>query len=121
MNFKNNLHKPVPVLSQIIFLRIPLHKLYHIDDVSAFSGLADEEIESLRGEYTELELNEIIHSVKWAIENKDYDFSSLLPNLRQSNEEIYKYLYKLGRSLEDLVLRDAIGPATIIGVDPDDL
>lgn len=88
--------------TQINFLRIPLHKLFYIDDVDEFSGLSENEIKSLRREYSESELQEIVSSVKWAVENRTYDFTSLLPNLRQSNDEIYRYLCKLNNSLENI-------------------
>jgi len=90
--------------TQINFLKIPLYKLYHINDVEAFIGLTERDLDSLRNEYTESELVEIIHSVQWAIQNQNYDFSSLLPNLNHSNEDIYKYLCKLECSFANLSL-----------------
>lgn len=84
------------------FLRIPLHKLYHIENVDTFDGLTEEDISSLRCEYTDEELSEIIKSVRWAVQNREYDFSSLLPNLNHSNEDIYKYLSRLEQSLAKL-------------------
>ncbi len=84
------------------FLRIPLHKLYYIDNVDDFSGLTKKDIEALKSEYDEPELIRIIESVRWATLNQDYDFASLLPNLKQSNKEIFKYLCKLDISLNGL-------------------
>lgn len=84
------------------FLKIPLHKLYYIHDIEQFSGLSKKEIDAMRNEYDESELLQISESVSWAVENKDYDFSSLLPNLSQSNEEIYTYLCKLQSSLKEM-------------------
>jgi len=84
------------------FLRIPLYKLYYIDDVSEFSGFTIQSLESLKCEYSESELRAIVESVNWATHNPDYDFSSLLPNLQHSNEDIYKYLCTLRDSLSSL-------------------
>ena len=84
------------------FLKIPLNKLYFIDDVETFSGLSIQDLDSLRTEYDESELNEIIESIKWARQNPDFDFLSLLPKLKHSNEDIYKYLCKLEFSLSRL-------------------
>ncbi len=81
------------------FLRIPLHKLYYIDNVSDFSGFTKKDIESLKSEYDESELMGIVESVRWATQNQNYDFSSLLPNLKHSNDEIFQYLCKLDVSL----------------------
>jgi len=81
------------------FLRIPLHKLYYIDNVSDFSGFTKKDIESLKSEYDESELIGIVESVRWATQNQNYDFSSLLPNLKHSNDEIFQYLCKLDVSL----------------------
>ncbi len=88
--------------TQLYYLRIPLHKLFYIDDVEEFAGLTQEEINNLRSEYSDSELQAIVRSVKWAIENRGYDFSSLLPNMRISNEEIYNYLCKLDNSLDKI-------------------
>ena len=84
------------------FLKIPLYKLYYIDDLSDFAGLTEQELESLENEYDEFELKGIIESVEWAKRNPDYDFSSLLPNLQHSNEEIYGYLCIMGTSLSEV-------------------
>ena len=75
-----------------------MHKLYYIDRVDEFIRLTDDEINGLRLVYSESELQNISSSVRWAIENGYYDFSSLLPNIRHSNEDVYKYLCKLYRS-----------------------
>ncbi len=88
--------------SHFSFLKIPLHKLYYIDNVDTFVGLTEKDIDSLKSEYTREELTGIVESVNWAVQNKDYDFSSLLPNLNHSNEDIYKYLQKLEQSLDKL-------------------
>jgi hypothetical protein len=88
--------------THIEFLRIPLHKLYYIDNIEEFSGLTEKDISSLKSEYTVEEMSEIIKSVHWAVQNKEHDFNSLLPNLNFSNEDIYKYLTKLERSLAKL-------------------
>jgi len=84
------------------FLKIPLHKLYYVDDVSEFLGLTTQDLESLKSEYDESELKGIIESVRWATHNPNYDFLSLLPNLQHSNEDIYKYLCKLESSISSL-------------------
>jgi hypothetical protein len=85
--------------SNINFLKIPLYKLYYISDVNAFSGLTQEDINSLKKEYDESELEGINSAIKWALQNKDYDFSSLLPNLSHSNKDIYNYICKIHASL----------------------
>ncbi len=84
------------------FLRIPLNKLYYIDNVNDFSGLTIQDLESLKSEYDELELKGIVESVRWATQNPNYDFLSLLPKLQHSNEDIYRYLCKLESSLSGL-------------------
>jgi hypothetical protein len=84
------------------FLKIPLNKLYFIDDVVNFNGLSKEDLMSLKEEYDDEELNEIIKSVVWATKNPTFDFLSLLPNLQHSNKDIHKYFCKLEVSLKSL-------------------
>lgn len=79
------------------YLRITLHKLYYVDDLGSFSGLTAEEFASMRDEYDPDEIKSIIESVGWARENPDFDFSSLLPDLNYSNDEIYEYFCKLDK------------------------
>jgi hypothetical protein len=86
----------------VSFLMIPLYKLYYIDNIVDFHGLTDSEISSLKGEYTQDQIVGIVDSVRWAIDNRDFDFSSVLPNLNKSNDEIYEYLQKLEISLRNL-------------------
>ncbi|MFZ6643248.1 hypothetical protein ACO0LL_26240 [Undibacterium sp. TC4M20W] len=83
----------------INFLRIPIYNLYYIDDVADFAGLSVEDSRSLQEVYDEEELKGIFEALAWAIKNPEYDFLSLLPNLRHSNEDIYLYLCKIERSL----------------------
>jgi len=90
------------IAMNINFLKTPIYKLNYIDNVSDFSGLTMQNLESLKSEYDELELKGIIESVNWAVKNPDYDFLSLLPGLKHTNEEIYEYLCKLEGSLNGL-------------------
>jgi len=90
------------MVSNINFLKIPLHKLYYIEDLNSFTGLVNDELDSLKNEYDESEIKEIVKSVVWAKQNPNYDFSSLLPDLQYDNDEIYKYLCKIEVSLSRL-------------------
>lgn len=83
----------------INFLKIPLNKLYFIDEISNFTGLSEEDLTSLKEEYSEEELSGIIESVRWATKNPSYDFSVLLQNSQYSNELIYQFLCRLEKSL----------------------
>jgi hypothetical protein len=76
-------------------LRIPLYKLYYVDNIDKFVGLKKDEIDGFRKDYSQQEIKDIINALKWAVENPTFDFQSLLPNLPQGNELIYKYLCRL--------------------------
>lgn len=84
------------------FLKIPLNKLYYIDNVDEYMGLSERDIQSLKNEYSTSELEKIAQSIHWAVNNKDYDFLSLLPNLNHSNNDIHKYLCKIEAYFSDL-------------------
>ncbi|MFZ6876338.1 hypothetical protein ACO0LF_30135 [Undibacterium sp. Di27W] len=83
----------------INFLKIPINKLYFIDDVADFAGLSVEDLTLLQEEYDEEELKGIFEALEWATKNPKYDFLSLLPNLPHSNKDIYLFLCKIERSL----------------------
>ena len=74
------------------YLRIPLYKLYYIDDINQFNGLSVSELNQLEHDYTEQELEDITNALIWAKENPEFDFSSLLPGLRHSNNDIKEYI-----------------------------
>ncbi len=87
----------------INYLRIPLYKLFYIKNLSDFSGLTNEEIESAKKEYDHTDIRGIVEVVKWATNHPDYDFLSLAPWLditTYSNEEIYQYCCKINDSFE---------------------
>lgn len=48
---------------------------------------------------SEQEIEHILASLAWAEKTPDYNFSSLLPNLRHENPDIYMYLHKVYESL----------------------
>ena len=77
----------------------PLYKLYYLDDVSNFPGLSHEDLKLLRTEYSEEEIEHILASLAWAGKKPEYDFASLLPNLRHKNPDIYMYVRKVYESL----------------------
>lgn len=81
------------------WLKIPLYKLYYLDDASNFLGLNNADLELLRTQYSEEEIEHILASLAWAGKNPEYDFASLLPNLRHKNPDIYMYLRKVYESL----------------------
>jgi hypothetical protein len=73
-----------------------------MNDVDSYSGLTDDELISLKKKYPEEDVSGIIEAVDWAVNNEGYDFASMLPNLHHSNNDIYKYLCILNRSLKKL-------------------
>ena len=83
-------------------LRIPLYKLYYVENIENFVCLKEDEIDGFRRDYTQQEIKDIINALKWAVENPEYDFQSLLPNLPQRNELIYKYLCRLHDQLSSI-------------------
>ncbi len=80
-------------------LMIPLYGLFYIDDVTAFDGLTEETLDKWKALYSEDEMNGIYDGVRWAIAHPDHDFYSILSGLRHSNEDIYLFFCKLGKSM----------------------
>lgn len=59
----------------------------------------DQFIKALNRNYTDLEKNGIIDSMKWALNNKHVNFRAKLPDIELSNEEI---LIKLSSILKKI-------------------
>lgn len=83
------------------FLRIPLYKLYYIDTLDDYSGLTDSEIQVFCSEYSESVANNILRALEWGVNNPNYNFSSLLPNLKFSNKDIYRYICILDKQFQE--------------------
>lgn len=88
------------MMVDVAYLTYPLYGLYHTDSIDDYSGLSFEQWEKSKTVYTKEQLENIIISLKWAVENKDYDFGSLLPDLPFDNAQIYEYLCKMEKSLK---------------------
>ena len=79
-------------------LRIPLYRLYYVDDV--LEGERElESMENLVDENRQHEVQDVIEALEWASEHSEYDFASLLPGLRHSNRDIYSYLMSVLKRL----------------------
>ncbi|MFN7372103.1 MAG: hypothetical protein ACK5ZY_07415 [Cyclobacteriaceae bacterium] len=72
-------------------IRIPLYKMYYITNVKEEKFIDANFIKSFKKDYTLVQQNEILSSLKWALENPNYDFKSLLPGLKHTNDDILYY------------------------------
>ena len=84
------------------FLRIPLGMLYYLEDLQSFRGLPKATIKGMPKSYTSTEMDELIKVVRWAVEHPDFDFHSMFPQLKYTNEQIYGYLCLVDKSYEKL-------------------
>ena len=76
-------------------LAIPLYGLYYIDDVRSADILNDKNLAQMSRDYDKAEIQRIREALEWAAEHTDYDFASILPNLRYTNVDIHFYLLKV--------------------------
>jgi len=66
---------------EINYLRIPIAYLFDIDSLHDFTEFKESGLEYFANGYEEPDLNGIIEALKWATENPEHDFSSMLPNI----------------------------------------
>lgn len=85
--------------STAALLRYPFYKLYHLDDVSSFRGLTEEEVASFKKEYEASLRSDIIDALRWVTEHPEADLTVILPNLPCSNEDIHSFADKVLKSL----------------------
>lgn len=91
-------------MTDLNYLRIPMQMLrYDVLDVDAFAGLPPEKTDLLWVEYTEDELGHIVAALKFAVDHPDFDFLSLIPDLRQSNHSIHRFLCKIDVSISQAI------------------
>ena len=81
----------------IKFLRIPLYYLIFEKDIKNKKLYDSGFNRSVKNNsYSQVELYSINQALKWAVENKDYDFKSIMPDINHlTNEDIYYYLNKI--------------------------
>lgn len=73
-------------------LRTPLYWLYSIRDLERYEGFMPSRVSEWL-ESRPVERNAaLLSALRWAAENPDFDFRSLLPDLKPSNAEIAVYL-----------------------------
>lgn len=90
------------IKDNIGFLKIPLNKLYYIEDVNDFTGFDKEALDEIAAEYEPEEIEGILSSLEWASKHPEYDFSSILPDLEHSNTDIFEYISKAYGSLKNI-------------------
>ena len=81
------------------FLRIPLYKLYYLDEIGE-EPLTKKELEQLSQDYDQDTIGEIVNSLEWASNNPAYPFSPLLPDLQFSDQDAYRYLVDVLRQVK---------------------
>lgn len=74
--------------------------LHHVKDVSDFSGLSKAEWLQAEQEYSADEMAGIKEAIRWAVQNKSYDFSSLMTDVSFENDEIYAFFCKLEKNIQ---------------------
>lgn len=76
------------------FIKIPLYKLNYISDINEIK-LDENFLAQFRIEYEPEERKNIFKQLEWAVNNPNYDFSSLVDSKRFTNKQIYSYIQKL--------------------------
>ena len=81
-------------------LRIPLYKLFYIDDLESFSGLTAEETAAMHRGYTAEVIDEIVAAMRWSVEDTDVDLTRLSHGLSYSNDQLRRFLRRMLESIE---------------------
>ncbi|MDO9181744.1 MAG: hypothetical protein Q7U04_05020 [Bacteriovorax sp.] len=72
------------------YLKIFLY--WFIDKKNINEDFEEKFIESFRRNYTPKEQSGIINSLKWALDNKQLNFRSMLPGIKVNNDTIIKHI-----------------------------
>lgn len=85
------------------YLRIPLYKLFYSNRAKLMT-LDIETAEAVSNDYHIDEVRLIIKSLRWAVQQPNFPFDSLLPGLAYSNQDIYLYLVRVLKHLQKMGL-----------------
>ena len=88
-------------MTNINFLRIVLFKLPFEIDSSLLKEIAEEYAKKIKNNYSEEEYSSIKSAVEWAVENPNFDYKLMLPNMKLSNKNLYLYIKYIQREFED--------------------
>jgi hypothetical protein len=83
-------------------LRIPVYALTNKWEGDPAEGLSRAVLRRFASAYDPEVFEQIIAALRWSQANPSFDFTSLLPGIRYSNETILAYLRKLLEQLESL-------------------
>lgn len=72
-----------------------LYFLYYIPDVTDDPIISPELITQIKERYQKSTVANLCEGLDWALNNVDFDFSSELPNLLKTNDEIVIFLRKI--------------------------
>jgi hypothetical protein len=87
-------------MTNINFLRIVIFKLLFEIDSSLLKEIAEKDAKRLKNNYSEEEYSSIKIAVEWAVENPNYDYKLMLPNMKLSNKSLYLYIKYIQREFE---------------------
>jgi len=82
-------------------LRIPLYGLEYAKNIRDPSSVWPELVASLQKDYDEQTRSKIIESLRWAVQNPNYPFSSVFGLDVHSNEDIHAFLGNLLKAIEN--------------------
>lgn len=79
---------------------IVLYMLFHVKNVKEHPAFNESSANNLREKYTDDQVLRICDGLKWALENRDFNYKEVFPGMRFSNEEILFFFEKtLGEML----------------------
>ena len=84
-------------------LMIPLYLLYYIDSLDKFIGLRDFQRQALKRDHSIDELKKTAQALELALENPEYNYQSILPNIKFSNKEILEYFKVMHKEVVQII------------------
>ena len=81
-------------------LMVPLYKLLYIDDVAAFEGLDEGEVETIAETYAPSELADMAAAIRGACANPQADLTGIHLGLEHDNAAIHTYLTRVQPAFE---------------------
>ena len=88
-----------PRIESLADLRVPLYKLYYLDDLDDFEFCHDEAMRAV-AHYGLDRILHMIDALTWAEETPDLEWETVLPNLTHGDTAIRHYIETTRRALE---------------------
>ena len=83
-----------------------LYMLFHVKDVYNHPPFSENTAKRFRKDYSKDKIKIICRGLKWALENRNFDYQGVFPKMKHSNEDILYFFEKTYKEMKNVGICD---------------